>query len=84
MLSEEGVSAGVRRIVALTGRKAAEHREKTMAELERVLPLRYRVEINKLMVPFGKNICTGKLPKCHACPVLEYCRQVGVAAIRDE
>src|SRR5207248_2739933 len=36
--------------------------EKTMAALEAVLPRRYWLEINKLMVPFGKHICTGKLP----------------------
>jgi alanyl-tRNA synthetase len=34
VLSEEGVSAGTRRVVALTGRKAAEHRAKTQAELQ--------------------------------------------------
>jgi alanyl-tRNA synthetase len=34
VLSEEGVSAGTRRIVALTGRRAAEHRANTQAELE--------------------------------------------------
>jgi alanyl-tRNA synthetase len=34
VLSEEGVSAGTRRIVALTGAKAAEHRAKTQAELQ--------------------------------------------------
>jgi alanyl-tRNA synthetase len=34
VLSEEGVSAGTRRIVALTGRKATEHRARTLAELE--------------------------------------------------
>jgi alanyl-tRNA synthetase len=34
VLSEEGVSAGTRRIVALTGRKAAENRSKTLAELK--------------------------------------------------
>ncbi|HYO23984.1 MAG TPA: alanine--tRNA ligase, partial [Lacipirellulaceae bacterium] len=34
VLSEEGVSAGVRRIAALTGKRAAEHRQKTQAELE--------------------------------------------------
>jgi alanyl-tRNA synthetase len=33
VLSEEGVSAGTRRIVAVTGKRAAEHREKTGAEL---------------------------------------------------
>jgi endonuclease-3 len=56
--------------------------EKTMAELEKRLPRRYWLEINKLLVPFGKNICTGKLPKCSQCPVLEYCRQVGVTEHR--
>ena len=36
----------------------------------------------RLLVPFGKHICTGKLPKCSTCPVLEYCRQVGVTTHR--
>ena len=35
-----------------------------------------------LLVPFGKHVCTGKLPKCSTCPVLEYCRQVGVTEHR--
>jgi alanyl-tRNA synthetase len=34
ILSEEGVSAGTRRITALTGKKAAEHRQQTAAQLE--------------------------------------------------
>ncbi len=33
VLSEEGVSAGTRRIVALTGKRATEHRELTLGEL---------------------------------------------------
>lgn len=56
--------------------------EQTMAALEQVLPERYRVEINRLLVPFGKHICTGTRPKCSTCPVLEYCRQVGVTEHR--
>ena len=55
---------------------------KTMAALEAKLPRKYWVEINKLMVPFGKLVCTGKMPKCSTCPVLEYCRQVGVTSHR--
>jgi endonuclease-3 len=56
--------------------------EGTMAELERRLPRRYWVEINALLVPFGKHICTGVLPKCSSCPVLDMCRQVGVTGPR--
>jgi endonuclease-3 len=51
-------------------------------QLEEKLPRNYWIEINRLLVPFGKHICTGQLPKCSTCPVLEYCRQVGVAAHR--
>ena len=54
----------------------------TMAALERVLPPRYWVEINALLVPFGKHICTGRAPRCSTCPVLDMCRQVGVTTHR--
>jgi endonuclease-3 len=47
--------------------------------LERVLPERHRVAINRLFVPFGKHVCTGTAPRCSTCPVLAMCRQVGVA-----
>ncbi|HXI17756.1 MAG TPA: endonuclease III, partial [Chloroflexota bacterium] len=29
-----------------------------------------------------KHICTGTLPKCSTCTVLEYCQQVGVTKHR--
>ncbi len=56
--------------------------EKTMAALEEVLPKKYWIDINRLLVPFGKHICTGKLPKCSTCPVLDMCKQVGVTSHR--
>ena len=56
--------------------------EKTMVVLEARLPRQYWLDINRLLVPFGKHICTGRLPRCSTCPVLEMCRQVGVTAHR--
>lgn len=56
--------------------------EKTMVALETKLPRQYWLDINRLLVPFGKHICTGRLPRCSTCPVLEMCRQVGVEAHR--
>ncbi|MGB8983423.1 MAG: endonuclease III [Anaerolineales bacterium] len=56
--------------------------EKTMVALGEKLPKRYWIEINRLLVPFGKHICTGTLPHCSTCPVLEMCQQVGVKAHR--
>ncbi len=52
--------------------------EKTITALETQLPRAYWIEINRLLVPFGKHICTGQLPCCSTCPVLAMCQQVGV------
>lgn len=52
--------------------------EQTMQALEKKVPKKKWIDINRLLMPFGKHICTGKLPHCSSCPVLEYCRQVGV------
>jgi len=54
--------------------------ERTLTALESKLPREYWIEINRLLVPFGKHICTGRLPKCSTCPVLDMCQQVGVTA----
>lgn len=56
--------------------------EVTLAILEQQLPKQYWVEINRLLVPFGKHICTGQRPKCSTCPVLAMCAQVGVTEHR--
>jgi endonuclease-3 len=56
--------------------------EKTLAALEAKLPKPYWIEINALLVPFGKHVCTGELPRCSTCPLLPMCQQVGVAAHR--
>lgn len=52
--------------------------EKTTATLESKLPQRYWIEINQLLVPFGKHICVGKRPYCSSCPIQNFCQQVGV------
>jgi endonuclease III len=76
------VDIHVHRVTNRWGYVQANTPEGTMAELERRLPRRYWVEINALLVPFGKHICTGVLPKCSSCPVLDMCRQVGVTRHR--
>ena len=80
--SRIGVDVHVHRVTNRWGVVATRTPEQTMAALEPILPRQYRVEINRLLVPFGKHVCTGRLPKCSTCPVLEYCRQVGVTEHR--
>lgn len=73
-----GVDIHVHRVTNRWGYVMTRTPEQTSVALEGKLPRRYRVEINRLLVPFGKHICTGALPRCSECPVLEFCRQVGV------
>jgi endonuclease III len=73
-----GVDIHVHRVTNRWGYVRTRTPEQTSVALEGELPRRYWVEINRLLVPFGKHICTGALPRCSECPVLEFCRQVGV------
>lgn len=72
------VDIHVHRVVNRWGYVAAPTPERTMSALEQVLPERHWLEINRLLVPFGKHVCTGRRPKCSTCPVLHRCAQVGV------
>ncbi len=76
------VDIHVHRVTNRWGYVAASTPERTLIALERILPERHRVEINRLLVPFGKHICTGVAPRCSTCPVLEMCQQVGVTSHR--
>ena len=77
-----GVDIHVHRITNRWGYVATSAPEKTVVALEKILPKRYWVEINALLVPFGKHVCTGTAPRCSACPVLAMCQQVGVTSHR--
>ncbi|MEW5928347.1 MAG: endonuclease III [Gemmatimonadota bacterium] len=77
-----GVDVHVHRVTNRWGYVSAPTPERTMEALYDVLPAEHRVEINRLLVPFGKHVCTGRAPKCSTCPVLDMCRQVGVTAHR--
>lgn len=72
------VDVHVHRVTNRWGYVATKQPEQTMKVLQQTLPKAYWITINRLLVPFGKHICTGNLPKCSTCPVLEFCEQVGV------
>ncbi len=56
--------------------------EKTSEALEATVSPDFWVALNRELVPFGKHICTGKLPRCSTCPLLDMCDQVGVTSHR--
>jgi endonuclease-3 len=73
-----GVDTHVHRITNRWGYVTTRTPEQTMAALEARLPERYWVEINALLVPFGKHVCTPVGPRCSSCPLLDMCQQRGV------
>jgi endonuclease-3 len=54
----------------------------TEACLRAVLPKAHWLEINDLLVTFGKEICSPLSPRCSTCPVRRSCERAGVARSR--
>jgi endonuclease-3 len=61
-------------------------RTRTPAETEqalmKVLPRRYWIPINELLVRFGQTVCTPLSPWCSRCPVSRWCARAGVERSR--
>ncbi len=76
------VDVHVHRVTNRWGYVQARTPEQTLAALEAKLPPQYWTELNRLLIPFGKHVCTAQHPRCSTCPVREFCAQVGVTAPR--
>ena len=76
------VDIHVHRVVNRWGITQTTKPEQTMLFLQKTIPQEKWIDVNRLLMPFGKHICTGILPHCSTCLVLEYCQQVGVVKHR--
>jgi endonuclease-3 len=56
--------------------------EQTEGALEQVLPRRYWIPINELLVRFGQTLCTPVSPFCSRCPIYEHCPRIRVKRSR--
>ena len=77
-----GVDIHVHRVTNRWGYISTKTPEKSMLALEKLLPRKHWIEINELLVPFGKHICTAHRPFCSTCPVSKECKRVGVTEFR--
>jgi len=50
--------------------------------LRKVLPIKYWIIYNSLLVTFGKNICKPISPHCSICPISHLCNKFGVLKYR--
>jgi len=76
------VDTHVHRISNRLGLVATKKPHQTEFALREVLPQKYWIIFNDLLVMHGQNICTPISPKCSICPITECCKRVGVGRFR--
>ena len=72
------VDVHVHRITNRWGYVSTPNPNKTRDALAEKLPQDLWVEINRVLVPFGKHVCQGTYPRCGDCPVSDTCARVGL------
>ncbi len=72
------VDTHVHRIANRMGWVTTKTPEKTEEELSTVLPEKYWIEINELLVIYGQRVCVPVSPKCSICTFSPTCPRKGV------
>lgn len=76
------VDTHVHRISNRLGLVKTKTPEQTEFALRQILPKKYWIIFNTLLVTLGQNICTPVSPKCSICPIEKYCPKIGVTKHR--
>ncbi len=76
------VDTHVHRISNRLGLVKTQTPEKTEMALRKILPEKFWIEYNDLLVTFGQNLCTPLSPHCSQCPIGIHCQKVGVKRFR--
>lgn len=67
------VDVHVHRVVNRWGLVDTNNPKQTLAALEKLVPEALWVDVNRLLMPFGKNLCTLRQPACARCTVRAWC-----------
>ncbi|MBI4353030.1 MAG: endonuclease III [Candidatus Omnitrophica bacterium] len=76
------VDTHVHRISNRLGLVRTKTPEETEGVLRRILPKRYWITFNDILVTYGQNLCVPVSPFCSRCKVRKYCARVGVRRSR--
>ena len=76
------VDTHVHRVVNRLGAVRTRNPHETEFALREVLPRRYWIEINDILVTFGKHCCTPVSPFCSRCIASAHCGKIGVKRSR--
>lgn len=70
------VDVHVHRIFNRIGYVKTKTPDETEFALREILPKKYWIDINTLLVTHGQNICKPIKPKCNECPIANYCNKI--------
>jgi endonuclease-3 len=76
------VDTHVHRIANRWGYVKTKNPHETEFALRKILPKKYWLVINDLLVTYGQNRCAPVSPKCSECPLAKWCKRVGVMRSR--
>ena len=76
------VDTHVHRVSNRLGLVKTKTTDQTETELKKILPEKYWVEYNHLLVVWGQNICVPISPFCSKCAIADLCPRVGVTQHR--
>jgi endonuclease-3 len=68
------VDTHVHRVVNRLGWVKTTSPESTEKALRAALPEKYWLDINRVMVSFGRAVCAPGTPRCPECPIKEWCK----------
>jgi endonuclease-3 len=76
------VDTHVHRITNRWGYVTTRNPEETEMRLREILPRRYWIILNDLLVTYGQNLCMPVSPWCSRCKLRPFCPRIGVARSR--
>jgi endonuclease-3 len=76
------VDTHVHRITNRWGYVTTKSPEETEMRLREILPRRYWIILNDLLVTYGQNLCAPVSPWCSRCKLRPFCPRIGVARSR--
>lgn len=76
------VDTHVHRIVNRLGIVHTKTPEITEKQLKEVVPQKYWIKLNEMLVAFGQNVCKPISPYCSTCTISKYCDKINVKRSR--
>ncbi|HAK45798.1 MAG TPA: endonuclease III [Spirochaeta sp.] len=76
------VDTHVHRISNRAGWITTRNPDETELALEQILPPKYWIPLNEVLVSYGQSVCTPQSPWCSKCVITEHCIRAGVGRKR--